>query len=110
LEFTLPKPHVDLLKEKGYEDKEVILGIRPEHITDKPIELEANPNSTFTFEVDVAELLGSETIIYTNVDNQRLVAKVDARADLKIGSKVDLAFKLSYCHFFDPESELRIRK
>lgn len=109
-ELELPKPHVDLLKSKGYEDKEVVLGIRPEHITDKPIELEANAKSTFTFDVDVAELLGSETIIYTNINDQKLVAKVDARADLKIGSKVELALKLNHCHYFDPETELRIRK
>jgi len=109
-ELELPKPQVDLLKAKGYEDKPVVLGIRPEYISDKQLELDANPKTTFTFEVDVAELLGSETIIYTNINDQKLVAKVDARADLKIGSKVDLALKLNYCHFFDPETELRIRK
>ena len=110
VEIELPKPHVDLLKNKGYENQEVILGIRPEHISDKQIELDANPQTTFTFDVEVAELLGSETIVYTNLHNQRLIAKVDARADLKIGSKVELALKVNYCHFFDKETEQRIRK
>ncbi|QVK17230.1 sn-glycerol-3-phosphate ABC transporter ATP-binding protein UgpC [Mycoplasmatota bacterium] len=109
-EVEIPKPKADLLKAKGYEDKAVVLGIRPEHITDKPLELEANAKSRLTFNVDVAELLGSETIIYTDLNKQRIVSKVDARADLKIGSKVDLALKMQHCHFFDPETELRIRK
>lgn len=106
----LPKPKSDLLKTKGYEDKDVILGIRPEHISDKPLELDANAKSRYTFDVDVAELLGSETIIYTELNKQRLIVKVDARADLKLGGKVDLALKLEHCHFFDPETELRILK
>ncbi|MDF2699981.1 MAG: transporter, ATPase component [Haloplasmataceae bacterium] len=110
IEVTVPKPKADLLRAKGFEDKTVVLGIRPEHITDKPLELETNAHSKFTFTVDVAELLGSETIIYTELEGQRLVAKVDARADLKIGSKVDLALKMEHCHFFDPETEIRIKK
>jgi len=108
--IVVPKPKADLLRQKGYENKEVVLGIRPEHITDKPLEIEVNANSTFEFTVDVAELLGSETLIYTDLNKQKLVAKVDARADLKMGSKVTLAFKMEHCHFFDPETEERIRK
>jgi multiple sugar transport system ATP-binding protein len=108
--LTIPKPKATLLTNKGYEDKEVILGIRPEHITDKPLEIEVNKEATFTFTVDVAELLGSETIIYTDLNEQRLIAKVDARADLKMGSQVELALKMEHCHFFDPETEERIKK
>lgn len=110
--FTLgvPKPKATMLENKGYEGKEVILGIRPEHITDKPIVLDANEDAKFNFTVDVAELLGSETIIYTEMNEQRIVVKVDARADLRIGSKVELALKMEHCHFFDPETEERLRK
>jgi multiple sugar transport system ATP-binding protein len=108
--LTIPKPKATLLTNKGYEDKEVILGIRPEHITDKPLEIEANKEATFTFKVDVAELLGAETIVYTDLNSQRLIAKVDARADLRMGSEVELALKMEHCHFFDPETEERIKK
>lgn len=110
IELAVPKPKAALLKAKGYEGKDVILGIRPEHITDKPLELETNKDSKFDFEVDVAELLGSETIIYTDLSKQRLVAKVDARSDLRMGAKVELALKMEHCHFFDPETERRIAK
>lgn len=110
VELFIPKPKADLLREKGYENRDVILGIRPEHITDKPIELEANKDSRFTFKVDVAELLGSETIIYTDISKQRLVAKVDARSDLRMNSTVELALKMEHAHFFDPETEVRISK
>ncbi|ERJ11553.1 ABC transporter ATP-binding protein [Haloplasma contractile] len=108
--ITVPKPKADLLRNKGYEDKEVILGIRPEHISDKPLDIEANPESTTEFEVEVAELLGSETIIYSNLEGQSVVSKVDARTDIRMGDKVELALKMNHCHFFDPESELRIKK
>lgn len=110
VEIPVPKPKADLLREKGYENRDVVLGIRPEHITDKPIEIEANKDSAFTFKVDVAELLGAETIIYTDLSKQRLVAKVDARSDLRMDSSVQLALKMEHAHFFDPETEKRISK
>ena len=105
----IPKAQEDLLRQKGYTDKEVIIGIRPENITDKVTEIDAKKRADFTFKVDVAELLGAETIISTEMNGQRLVAKVDARADLHIGSMVELALNLDFCHFFDPQTEERIR-
>lgn len=51
--------------------------------------------------VDVAELMGAEIILYSKVDKQVFVARVDARFNVVAGEPVDLAFILSNAHFFD---------
>ena len=53
--------------------------------------------------------MGSETIVYGKVNNQDIVARIDARTGIKTGSKMDLQFDMANCHFFDPESEERIK-
>ena len=108
-ELRIPQAKVDHLKELGYLDKPIVLGIRPEDITDKAEVIEANPETSLELNVDVAELLGAESQIYATVSGQSIVSKVQARDDIRIGSKVKLSFNMEKCHFFDLESQLRIK-
>jgi multiple sugar transport system ATP-binding protein len=73
----------------------------------------AYPDGVLNIKVDVAELLGAETNIYTNIngpdkDKSNVIAKVNARTNIHIGDTIKLAFDLNKIHFFDPESELRL--
>jgi multiple sugar transport system ATP-binding protein len=88
--------------------KEVVLGIRPEDIHDEQVVMDTYPNAILNITVDVAELLGSETNIYTNVNGNNICAVVNARAGVHIGDKMRLALDMNKCHFFDPESEQRL--
>lgn len=109
LKVEVPKAKVDLLKKKGYADKEVILGIRPEDIHDDENVIKTYPDSVVKFKVDVAELLGSETNIFAQVGKHDVIAKVDARTDINIGDEIVLAFDMNKTHFFDMDTEERIR-
>lgn len=60
-------------------------------------------------QIDVSELLGAETMIYSSVGDQDFVARLDSRTDIKPGDKLDLAFEMSKAHFFDVNTEVRIR-
>jgi len=53
--------------------------------------------------------MGAEIILYSKVNDQDFVARVDARFNVVAGETVDLAFDLNKAHFFDSESELRIK-
>ena len=44
------------------------------------------------------------------MNGQNIVAKVDARVDLRMNDEVELCFNMEKCHFFDPETELRIKR
>ena len=105
---VIPEAKLALLKENDYVGKEVILGIRPEEIHDDAKSLEACADSVIEVAVDVAELLGAETNIYATVGNDSIIASVPARDDLKVGSKVKLAFDMEHCHVFDVETEMAV--
>ena len=94
---------------KDYLDKEVMLGIRPEDIHDEPVFIESSQDTKVSAVIDVAELMGAETYLYSKVADQDFVARVDSRTDIKNGQKINLAFDMNKSHFFDTESELRIR-
>jgi multiple sugar transport system ATP-binding protein len=48
---------------ENYVDKEVIMGIRPEHIHDEPKLLKEFPDGKVAANVEVTELMGSETYL-----------------------------------------------
>jgi multiple sugar transport system ATP-binding protein len=107
--ISIPEGKMKFLREQGYVGKTVILGIRPEDIHDEPVFIDASTGTKIQANVDVAELTGAELMVYSNIDGQDFVARLDSRSDIKPGDKVELAFDLNKGHFFDTDSELRIR-
>lgn len=106
-DFSLQVPEGNLkgLREKGYEGKKVILGIRPEDINMEPAFLETFPESVLTAKISVSELLGAESHLYCAVGSSEFVAKVDARDHMNTGSSIKLGFDLNKAHYFDVETE-----
>ena len=49
------------LKEKGYIGKNVIIGVRPEHLDDDQELVAANPTTVIKSKVEVTELMGAES-------------------------------------------------
>ena len=48
-------------------------------------------------------------MLYSKIDDQAFVARVDSRTDVKPGQSLELAFDMNKAHFFDVETEQRIR-
>ncbi len=107
--IRIPEGKLAAAREKGYENREVIFGIRPEDISDSPVMIEAYPESVVDITVEISELLGAETNIYTSVDGDSVIASVTARDDLAPGQPLKLAFDMNHCHLFDPDTELIIK-
>lgn len=107
--IKVPSARLKLLKEKGYDGEELILGIRPEDVHDELAFIEASPGTKITVQVDVAELMGAETILYTTIDGQELIARIDSRTTVASGDSIDLALDMNKVHFFDKETELVIK-
>ena len=103
--LKVPEGILKVLKEKGYEGKELIFGIRPEDIKTEPAFLETFPDSVVHATISVSELLGSESHLYCQVGKNEFIAKVDARDYLQTGEGIDLGFDLNKAHFFDKETE-----
>jgi len=110
VKFKVPQYHMEYLKEQKYIEKPIIMGIRPENIWDSEEKIKQLSDSTVKVKVDVAELLGPETLLNCVMVNQAIVARVPARVDLHMGDEVVLAFDMNKVHFFDIETEKRIKK
>ncbi|MBR5564729.1 MAG: sn-glycerol-3-phosphate ABC transporter ATP-binding protein UgpC [Roseburia sp.] len=95
-------------KVKPYNGKTVVMGIRPEHISDSEVALEAFKDSTFATEITGYELLGAESLLYYTLGSTTMTAKVDSSSKARYGSKVTLALDPEKVHVFDKETELTI--
>ena len=107
--ITIPQEKMEMLRKQGYVDKEVILGIRPENFLIEAATNDIDPTQVYEHEIEVAELTGSEIMLYLKVGNQDVVASTDAQQNIQAGQNVKIAFDTNKIHFFDKETEIRIR-
>jgi multiple sugar transport system ATP-binding protein len=104
LKIELPEKFKKVLK--GYENKEVVFGIRPEdsHREDPALE-KLYPTAVLKSTIKVAELLGHEYIIHTDLAGNNLISKIDALHAYRIGDPIRLVLNLEKAHIFDKESQ-----
>ncbi|RAS83634.1 ABC transporter ATP-binding protein [Priestia endophytica] len=108
--IEVPEGKMKVLRAQGYQDKEIILGIRPEDIHNEPLFIDTSQGSKVNIKVEVAELMGAEIMVYSRISDQAFVARVDARTEIKSEQKLTLALDMNKAHFFDAKTELRIRR
>lgn len=80
--------------------QQVVVGIRPEKMD------VSNPNYAFNAQVDISEMLGSEKIVYFNINDSKCSAKIDAQK--QFGKEIELNFNTNDFLFFDADSGMRI--
>ncbi len=99
----------ELLRERGIEDREIILGVRPEHFV---LSRRDDP-SAIPCRVTVDEMMGSELHLHTEEENgDRLIVRVptvkleeEEIKGLSQGAEIYVTFEPKVMHFFDTESE-----
>jgi multiple sugar transport system ATP-binding protein len=120
----------------AYRDRRVILGIRPESLSDAGL-LPAPAGSTLRADVELTEALGNEIQLHFTIEAQRArsretevaieatelsggpstsagtsraegVARVSPHSTLKAGAHATLAVDTESLHFFDPDTEQAI--
>ncbi|MBD1221702.1 ABC transporter ATP-binding protein [Virgibacillus halodenitrificans] len=109
IKVKVPEGKMKILRQQNYVGKDVVLGVRPEDIHDEPAFINASSDTAITATIDVAELMGAESYLYSKINDQDFVARVDSRTDINGGENITLAFDMNSAHFFDAETELRIR-
>jgi multiple sugar transport system ATP-binding protein len=88
---------------QGKVGREVILGIRPEHIEDAAFPDETAVTDNFKAVVEVVETLGSEIQLDVVCGKHSLVARVDPRSKVKRHQEMSLAVNMEKIHIFDTE-------
>lgn len=107
--ISIPEGKAKILNEKGYNDKDLVFGIRPEDVHAEQAFLETWPDAVIESEVVVSELLGSTIQLYQKVDGTEFVANINSRDYFKPGDKVKMGFDVNKAHFFDKETTKAIR-
>ena len=91
-----------------YIDKEVIMGIRPEHVHDEDMYLDTMSDGIVEATVEVTELMGAETYLYMNCEGQSINARVDPSSLSRPGDVIKIALDPSKIHIFDKDTEKTI--
>ena len=86
-------------------DKKIMLGIRPENITDTFPATGAKSECTVAAVAEVIEPVGAETYLYAATGAHSFVGRIHAGHRVAVKQSVSLMFDMSRAHFFDPEME-----
>ena len=90
-----------------HESLSVLLGIRPEHLIVD--EVGKSKGTVLKLIVDASELLGHESIIYSFINNQKIIIKASSLVDVKNGSQLDVAFDTEQIRLFNPLTGVSIK-
>ena len=85
----------------------VIVGIRPEDISEKPGRTRKNVHVA-SCKIEVVEPAGADTFVLLNLSNKEATARLKAETKVKPGQKIELAFNMDKVSYFDAESGKRI--
>ncbi len=89
-----------------YVGKTVVVGIRPEDLSfDKEFLQDGN---TIKANVDLDEMMGSETLLYLAYGDDKLIAKVPSPCPAHTGDDIEMIVNLERLHVFDKETEQAI--
>jgi multiple sugar transport system ATP-binding protein len=87
-----------------YLDREVVLGLRPEHIYHSESIKSSEAGTTFNGQIWVVERLGSEKLVHIRMGQVTITARVESNVDLKAGEVAEFKAAMTLSHVFDKET------
>ena len=111
--LKLPKEKANNPALKEYIGQTVIMGIRPECISDEAEAVEKNPDSIISCGVEVTELMGAEIYLYLSFEGREdvieegknVIARVSARSQSRAGDDIKVAVDMTRVHIFDKDTD-----
>jgi multiple sugar transport system ATP-binding protein len=102
LSFLVPAGRV--ARYQPHVGKQLIFGLRPEHITDP--RYERGELHQFSIALDVVEPMGMETMVYFTLDGAELCGRVEPSSVSAAGQSMRLCADLNQMHLIDPQTDL----
>src|SRR6266571_5119128 len=103
--LSFPVPENRAPKYKALVGKELVLGLRPEHITE-PRSEQRGSACEFTVPLDVVEPMGMETMVFFTVKGIEVCGRVEPSSAKGPGEPMRLYANLDHMHLIDPASDL----
>jgi multiple sugar transport system ATP-binding protein len=94
-------------KNKSKLPKDLLLGIRPENITETSLKNKQNCH-IIRSKVDIIEPAGSDTFVVTKIGNTEVTARFNSETQVSVGSEIDFVVDLGKISYFDKLSGQRI--
>jgi multiple sugar transport system ATP-binding protein len=103
-DLTLPMPPARAAQYQSHrQNGKLLLGLRPEHITEAGNHLEPG-EVPFEAKLDVTEPMGMETLVYFPVNGTQVCGRVNPNAGARDGAPLRLAANLNNMHLIDEAS------
>jgi multiple sugar transport system ATP-binding protein len=103
--ITLPIPEANAQRYRAAAGRDMVLGLRPEHITE-PRGVERDESCELVVTLDVVEPLGMETMVFFTLGSTEVCARVDPRSVSSAGKSMCLHANIDHMHLIDPGTEL----
>ena len=102
----------EMLREKGVGSQEILLGVRPEHVT----LAEEGDRAAIPCTISVNEMMGSELHLHVVEENgDKLIVRIptvtledEQRKQMTYGKKLHITFEGKVMHFFDVETGVNL--
>jgi len=101
--IALPVPGESAARYKGVVGKPLVLGLRPEHITEPRHNGKGEP-SQFSVTLDVVEPMGMETMVFFTINGTEVCGRVEPKSAGDAGATMRLQGNMDHMHIIDPAS------
>ncbi len=101
--IVLPVPEDRTARYGTMSGKEVLFGIRPEHLTE-PKNLDRQNIALFELTPEVIEPMGMETLVHLWIQGAEVCSRVDPTTPAEPGRPLQVAADLNHMHLIDPQS------
>ncbi|WP_459479291.1 ABC transporter ATP-binding protein [Clostridium saccharoperbutylacetonicum] len=93
---------------ESYVGKDVVLGIRPEHISIEKEFLEKHKQNVLSTQIVIQELMGAEVYLHVNCNDKKLTIRASASTFMHPGDGIKVAIDEEKIHLFDKETSKTI--
>ena len=104
---SLPVPASRTDRYGPHVGKELLFGIRPEHLSGLN-DRSANQGPGFTATIDVVEPMGMETMVFFRLAGVEMCARLAPDSGVEVGKPMRLKADLAHMHLISPETDLVI--
>jgi multiple sugar transport system ATP-binding protein len=101
--ISLPVPASRNDRYGPHKGKQMLFGLRPEHLTE-PHDIDKPGVESMQALVDVTEPMGMETLVHFFIGDTPVCARVDPAAHAEPGKMMPLAANMNHMHLIEPDS------
>jgi multiple sugar transport system ATP-binding protein len=103
-DIVLNVPESRTARYRAHAGRDVLFGIRPEHLTDDKPTDKANP-APLTLTPEVIEPMGMETLAHFRLDGAEISARLDPATPAVVGVPLRLIAHMDQMHLIDPVTD-----